>query len=198
MSARGILDIVQMSIAVPRGETGYWSIIRDLDRDGPWTVRQVCDQTNVKTQAVGRYVRKLRLAGIAQVVEKKTATHGGGDNIPAAVVYRLVKRPLVAPRITLAGEIHEKNIDQLWRAIKMAKVFSVAEMAELCPDVPRRTAEAYLYALSTAGVVVGTPARYRLVRNLGSQAPKILATKMVFDPNSKTVLGRPVASEVKS
>ncbi|RWC58893.1 winged helix-turn-helix domain-containing protein [Mesorhizobium sp.] len=197
MNARSILDIVQMSIAVPRGEAGYWSIILDLDLGGPWTVREICDRTNVKTQAVGRYVRKLRLAGIAQVVEKKTAKRGL-DNVPQTVVYRLVKRPLVAPRISLAGEIYEKNIDRLWRAIKMAKVFSGAEMAALCPDVPPRSVEAYLYALSTAGVLSGTPKRYRLARNVGMQAPKVLATKAVYDPNSKTVIGIPVATEVKS
>ncbi|MER9047626.1 hypothetical protein NKH89_10160 [Mesorhizobium sp. M0923] len=198
MSGRSILDIVQISIAVPRGEAGYWSIIRDLDLGGPWTVRQICDRTNVKTQAVGRFVRKLRLAGIAQVVDQKTASHGGGANLPATVVYRLAKRPAVAPRLTPDGKTPpETAIEQVWRAIKMAKVFSLADMAENCPDVPRRTVEAYLYALSTAGVVAGSPGRYRLVHNLGLQAPKILATKMVFDPNSKTVIGRPVASEAK-
>ncbi|RUU24985.1 MarR family transcriptional regulator [Mesorhizobium sp. M6A.T.Ca.TU.002.02.2.1] len=199
MMGRSIVDMVEISIAVPRGEAGYWSIIRELDRDGPWTVRQICQRTNVKTQAVGTFVRKLRLAGIAQVVEKQASNEGGRrDNLPEAVVYRLAKRPLLAPRLTLDGKVRpEMAIDRVWRAIKMSKVFSLADIKESCPDVHPSAAEAYLRALCRAGVVVGTPRSYRLARNLGLQAPKILATKVVFDPNSKTVIGCPVANEAK-
>ncbi|MER8964462.1 MarR family transcriptional regulator [Mesorhizobium sp. M0808] len=128
MMGRSIVDMVEISIAVPRGEAGYWSIIRDLDRDGPWTVRQICQRTNVKTQAVGTFVRKLRLAGIAKVVEKNPSNQDARrDNLPEAVVYRLAKRPLLAPRLTLDGKVRpEMAIDQVWRAIKMFKVFSLA------------------------------------------------------------------------
>lgn len=196
---RSIVDMVEISIAVPRGEAGYWSIIRDLDRDGPWTVRQICQRTNVKIQAVGTFVRKLRLAGIAKVVEKNPSNQDARrDNLPEAVVYRLAKRPLLAPRLTLDGKVRpEMAIDQVWRAIKMFKVFSLVDIKESCPDVHPSTAEAYLRALRQAGVVVGTPTSYRLALNLGLQAPKVLATKVLFDPNSKTVIGRPVASEAK-
>lgn len=195
MTGRPLLDMVQLSISVPRGDAGYWAIIRELDRTGPWTVRQICARTNVKTQAVGRYVRQLRLAGIAQIVETKKTC---GDNLPAAVVHRLVKRPLIAPRLTLDGREKEENAtDRLWRAIKMAKVFSLADMDQHCPNICRGTAKRYLQALAAAGIVVGTPARYRLVRNLGLQAPKILITKVVFDPNSKSVVGPSVTREGK-
>lgn len=195
MTKRPTLEMVQISISVPRGEAGYWSIIRDLDRAGPWTVRQICARTNVKTQAVGRYVRQLRLAGIAQIVETKKAC---GDNLPAALSYRLNKRPLIAPRLTLEGQVKpESALDQLWRAMKMAKVFSLADMADHCPDIPRETAKRYLSQLAAAGVVVGTPSRYRLARNLGNQAPKILNTKLVYDPNSKSVIGPSITTEAK-
>jgi hypothetical protein len=197
MSSPGILRMVQINIDVPRGEAGYWSIILDLDQSGPWTVRQICDRTNVQTQAVGNFVRKLRLAGIANVIDRKPASHGGGDNLPATVVYRLAKRPLLSPRLARDGKVMpETAIEQLWRAIKMAKVFSLAELAEHCPDVPPKTAKAYLYQLSKAGIVAGKPAAYRLARKLGPLAPKVLATRVVFDPNSKSVIGLPVASEV--
>ncbi|MER8923353.1 hypothetical protein [Mesorhizobium sp. LNJC384A00] len=198
MSLRAIVDMVQISIAVPRGEAGYWSIIRDLDLGGPWTVRQICDRTNVSTSLVGRYVRRLKLAGIAQVVETRTAGNVGGGNLPAAVIYRLVRRPLVAPRISRDGKaMPELGIEQLWRAMKMAKVFSHADLSEHCPDVAIGTVKAYLQALSAAGIVAGNPGAYRLVRNLGLQAPKILATKLVYDPNKKTVVGPSVTFEVK-
>ncbi|ESY48983.1 MULTISPECIES: hypothetical protein [unclassified Mesorhizobium] len=198
MSVRGIVDMVQISIDVPRGEAGYWSIIRDLDVGGPWTVRQICDRTNVSTSLVGRYVRRLKLAGIAQIVETRTACNVGGGNLPAAVIYRLAKRPLLAPRISPDGKVRpELGIEQLWRAMKMAKVFSPADLAEHCPDVAPGTVKAYLQALSAAGIVAGTPAAYRLVRNLGLQAPKILATKLVYDPNKKVVVGPSITFEVK-
>ncbi|MER9851217.1 hypothetical protein NKJ55_28655 [Mesorhizobium sp. M0106] len=196
---RSIIDMVQISIAVPRGEAGFWSIILELDRDGPWTVRQICQRTNVKTQSVGTFVRKLRLAGIANVIETKPSDNGSGSAcLPATVVYRLAKRPLLAPRLTLAGKIRpEMAIDRIWRAIKMSKAFSLDDIEQGCPDVPANTVAAYLRALRRAGVIVGTPTSYRLARNLGLQAPKVISSKVLFDPNSKTVIGQPVATEVQ-
>jgi len=196
MSRRPLLDTVQLSLQVPRGEAGFWSIIRDLDSIGSWTVRQVHDRTNVDVTMVARFVRKLRLGGYAELVGSQ-ANGLNGRNIPAANTYRLKKRPVLVPRLDKEGRaLPETANEQLWRAMKMTKAFTPAELAELCPDVSVSAAKGYSYALTAAGVLSHRQGTFRLLRNLGNQAPKILATKLVFDPNTGQVLGPAVAREV--
>ncbi|TIW27769.1 MAG: hypothetical protein E5V63_08230 [Mesorhizobium sp.] len=192
---RPLLEMVQLSLAVPRGEAGFWSIILELDKAGPWTVRQVSDRTQVRVQSARLYVRKLRLGGFAEVVEIRETTGG----VPDAMVYRLVdgKKPQLAPRLTKDGALlPETAKEKLWRAMKMAKKFTLDDLVDACTDVPRSTAKNYCFALSAAGVLAKQGNVFRLVKNLGSQAPRVLQAKLVFDPNKKVVVGSSVI-EVK-
>ncbi|QDB99678.1 hypothetical protein [Mesorhizobium sp. 8] len=62
----------------------------------------------------------------------------------------------------------------------------------------RDTVRNYCYQLAAAGVLRQTGTlRFSLVRNLGPAAPRIMSAKLVFDPNSKTVVGPSVAREVQ-
>ncbi|RWE48577.1 MAG: ArsR family transcriptional regulator [Mesorhizobium sp.] len=188
--------MVQLSLAVPRGEAGFWSIILELDKAGPWTVRQVSDRTQVRVQSARFYIRKLRLAGFVEVVEMRE-TSGG---LPDAMVYRLVegKKPQQAPRLTKDGELlPETAKEKLWRAMKMAKKFTLDDLVDACTDVPLATAKGYCFALSAAGVLAKQGSVFRLVNNLGSQAPRVLRAKLVFDPNKKVVVGSSIVSEVE-
>lgn len=193
MSRRTLVDMVTLSLTVPRGEAGFWSIIRELDETGPWTVRMVHDRSNVALQVVAHYVRKLHLGGFAELVDQKPHR-----NLASANVYRLLRKPLQAPRLRSDGtELPETRAEQLWRAMKMAKYFAPADLAELCPGVAEATAHNYCYQLAAAGILARTGSGFRLVRNLGNQAPRVLATKMVFDPNAGAVVGPSVAREVQ-
>lgn len=201
---RPILQIVELSASVPRGEDGFWSIIRDLDTKGPWTVRLVHDRTNVKSsRQVADYVRRLRLGGFAQVVAEVSILPNGGK-LPPARLYRLAKCPVIAPRLRNDGSVlPEREHDQLWRAMKMAKDWTVGDLSDFCPDIDTNNIYRYCRRLAEAGVLSrsGSAAekdvRYRLVRNLGHLAPRILATDFVFDPNTRTVVGTSIAREVK-
>ena len=193
---RPLLEMVQLSLAVPRGEAGFWSIILELDKAGPWTVRQVGDRTQVSVQQARFYIRKLRLGGFAEVVETRET-----GNLPDAIVYRLAegKKPALAPRLSKDGvELPETAKEKLWRAMKMAKKFTLDDLVVACSDVPRSTANGYCCALAAAGVLAKNGNVFRLVRNLGQQAPRVLSTKLVFDPNAKAVVGSSIATEVRS
>lgn len=197
MSGRTVFDMVQLSVAVPRGEAGFWTIIRDLDLGGPWTARDVTVRTNVSASSVARFVRKLRLGGYVTEVGEYTAGRSGA-NLPAGKTYRLLKCPLDPPRLGTDGsERSETATDKLWRAMKMSKTFNVEELSELCPDVPASTARGYLSALTAAGVISRSGGTCRIILNVGSRAPRILVTKHVFDPNANEVIGRSVAREVQ-
>lgn len=200
---RPILTIVELSASVPRGEVGFWSIIRDLDKIGVWTVRQVHDKTNVSVRQVTDYVRRLRLGGFAKVVDEVSILPNGGK-LPPARVYRLVKCPVIAPRLRNDGSVlPEREHDQLWRAMKMVKDWTVNDLSDYCPGISTNNIYRYCRRLEAAGILSrsGTAAekdvRYRLVRNLGLLAPRVLATDFVFDPNTKSVVGASVTREVK-
>ncbi|CAN7164143.1 hypothetical protein LJR234_000322 [Mesorhizobium amorphae] len=192
---RPLLEMVQLSLAVPRGEAGFWSVIKDLDKQGrPWTARDVSNRTNTARQLVTRYLRKLRLGGFVEIVDQHENSSGG---LPSAYVYRLVKKPALAPRLNADGsELPESAKEQLWRAMKMIKLFGMADLVVACPDIPLSTARNYAYALAAAGVLSQNGHVFRLVKNLGVQAPKVLEAKLVFDPNAKVVVGQSIAREV--
>ncbi|RUW41487.1 hypothetical protein EOA37_09500 [Mesorhizobium sp. M2A.F.Ca.ET.015.02.1.1] len=192
---RPLLEMVQLNLAVPRGEAGFWSIILELDKAGPWTVRQVSDRTSVRVQSARMYIRKLRLGGFAEVVETRAT-----GNLPDAMVYRLAegKKPLLAPRLNNDGEpLPETNKDKLWRAMKMTRKFTPDDLVAACGDVPWSTARGYCFALTAAGILVKQGDVFRLVKNLGNQAPRVLRAKLVFDPNANVVVGSSIATEIE-
>ena len=204
MSGRPLLDMIQASLRVPRGIDGFWSIITEIDLIGPWTIRAVAASTNVHLRNVSAFVDTLVAGGYAVVVDSPPR----GPKLPAAKTYRLLKRPADAPRLRRDGsELPEPHIETLWRTMKIAKTFTTSELAALSSTGERvvkiSTARAYLRDLLRVGIIVeirpgrsGQEAHYRLVRNLGSRAPKILNTHVVFDPNANAVVGEAIAREV--
>lgn len=192
---RPLLEMVQLNLAVPRGDAGFWEIIKELDKQGPWTATAVSQRTNTARRLATHYIRKLRLAGFVEVVEQQI----GPSGLPAANVHRLLQRPTLAPRLKADGTmLPESAKDQLWRAMKMTKVFGCADLVAVCPEIPLSTTRNYVCALAAAGVLAQNGHVFRLIKNLGNQAPRVLAAKLVFDPNAKVVVGRSIAREVQS
>lgn len=203
-STRSFFTRLEMSIRVPVGRDALWACLLDLDGEGPWTAGEFARRTNLNVGTPRDLVRQLRAGGYLKDVGYKLT---GGKNPQEAPLYRLTKRPLQAPRLRRDGTVHpERGIERLWRAMKMAKTFTIAELAQLADGgdgapVNRRTVGAYCNRLAAAGVLGRVPTadretRYRLVRNLGSKAPKILETKVIFDPNANVVIGEATAREV--
>lgn len=198
---RGVVDMVQASLKVPRGFAGYWQIIVELDQVGSWTLSMVERGSNVGRESIRDFIRRLVKGGFAQAVG--TVPNASGRGSPSTA-YRLLKRPLVAPRLDRKGkELAEPQHETLWRAMKMLGTFDAAELSSLTETVTRSRAAMYLAALQGAGVVMpiaggrATKAtRFRLVNNVGARSPIVTQAKVVFDPNSGTVLGEPQMVEV--
>lgn len=205
MAFRSHLELIDLNMRVPRGNEAFWELILALDKAGPWTIRQLVDRSNVTTGAIGQFVDALRLAGIAEVVERRL---NGRPGLDPAAFYRLTRRPLDCPRLRRDGtELPEPQVQVLWRTMRMVKSFSPRELVDLASEGGRSInlshARSYVSLLISAGVVVqqksnghGQEGLYRLKRDLGPRAPKILHARIVFDPNSSQVLGEAKAREV--
>lgn len=205
MALRSHLDLLAISVRVPRGTEGFWQIIRDLDEAGTWTIAEICKRTNVHRRNVSTYVQGLAASGIATVVEVKQQARG---RVEPAKVYRLNRRPIVAPRVRRDGTLlPETHIETLWRTMKIAKTFTHTELAEAASTSDRpvkaSTAKSYLNELCAVGIIcriepatTAQETRFRLVRNLGNRAPKVLSASVVFDPNANEVVGEAYGREV--
>lgn len=202
MALRKHVDLVALNLRVPRGYEGFWEVIRSLDETGEWTVADIVARSNVETRSVSQYVQGLREAGIAVMVGEVA----GGPGFPAKR-YRLQQRPIIAPRVRRDGTIlPEQSIEIMWRCMKMLKVFTFEDLiSSFDKDVNASTCKNYMNDLCRAGVLArsikggpGRPTTYRLVKNVGARAPKVLLSKMVFDPNSRTIIGVAEASEARS
>lgn len=196
--------LAKVEATLPVTIDDIWSIIRDLDEAGPWTAGDVSRATNLNAGLPRDVVRRLKAAGYVDHVGSRTT---GGKNPQRAPLYRLNRRPVSWPRLQRDGSsAPEPIIETLWRTAKMAKAFTADELAALAArdgvSVNPNTARSYCDRLVGVGVLARSlgPNRrtmFRLVRNLGRRAPKVLAAKVVFDPNSGEVLGKAELAEVR-
>lgn len=198
MARRSNIDMVQANIAVPRGHDAFWKIIRELDKSGPWDLKAIDSLCNVDVTTIRDFVRRLVKAGIAIEAGERPQS---GTGLMAAKLFRLQHAPHETPRLDRNGvDLGETQQATLWRGMKMLKVFDAGELARetSLPHRPIQTTRAALYirALARVGVLVKiagsqNPVRYRLAQNLGAKAPTVSKTEVVFDPNSKRIVGTP-------
>lgn len=200
MAKRSKIEMVQASLVVPRGHDAFWQMVLAADQAGPWEVKSIDGQSNVDIGTIRDFVRRLVRAGIAEKVG--TRPLGGGRN--SADIFRLVSRPFETPRLDRDGKVlAETHYETLWRAMKMLKEFDAVELARETTQPDREIkathAVGYLRALAAVHIVepsdaaqAGQTKRFRLVLNLGAKAPSVSKTLVVFDPNSRTIVGLPV------
>jgi hypothetical protein len=196
MARHPLLEMITLSARVPRGHDGFWRIIRELDKAGPWTIGDVAGETNVDISTVSDFVRRLVKGGYARTVPPKKH-------------FRLLKHPSATPRLRRDGsEAPVPAQERMWAAMRALKTFTNKDIAfaATLPEAPVRlnTAIRYLTHLEAAGylavVTPGGPARPAALRlkpgaNTGPLAPKILSTKVVFDMNCRKVMSGPVTAE---
>lgn len=194
--------MASLTVRVPRGYQGFWEIVRELHRQKQrWTFLEVSERCNVANETVNDYLHRLAKAGY---IKKDGAT-------AKATLYRLVKDQPEAPRLLRDGTAACRQglgQDHLWRAMKMLSTFNARELhkhattAEVA--VSLAAAKRYIASLHRAGYLIeivpakpghrpgtGRLATYRLspAMNTGPLAPQIQATKFVWDPNTKKVMG---------
>ncbi len=204
MAKGSLVDHVALSLRVPRGQEGYWSIISDLGAEGrAFSSAEIDGRSNVDRRTIADYLKRLVKSGHVEIVETERT------GAAARHSYRLVRSSREAPRLRRDGsEYPETARDRMWRSIKMLATFTAEDLAastasEMQTAVPVETVKAYvkrLIAVEVLQVVIPSrgpkPATYRLLRNIGAAAPRILRTHAVFDPNSNTVLGTSETKEV--
>lgn len=209
MAGRPTPELHALRVAVPRGYVGFWSVIRELDRDGPWTVAMVVNQCNVTRKTVHDYISSLHLGGFAEIVAERAAENAG-SRLPERS-YRLTRRPVEAPRLRKDGTpCLPTGQSQMWRAIRQLPTFSAPELAMAAStDVVPVTIEAarhYLKHLSGAGYIVPVAKgragawtwRLRPTMNTGPMPPLVMRTKLVWDQNQQKVVAAEPAREVLS
>lgn len=194
MPRKGHLEIIRLSARVPRGIEGYWSIIRELDPKGPWSIPEVHELTSERNKdSVNDYVKRLVRAGFAKQAGESTANRRGSPT----KLYRLVKRPSAAPRLHRDGSAVEVPAQQrMWTAMRSLKQFKLSELAYAASTdaspVKVGVAQAYVHRLRAAGYIIGlTRWDFRLKPSMdtGPRSPKILKTHVVYDANLKKLMG---------
>ncbi len=190
--ARHPADVMAtLTLRVPRGQQGFWEIIRDLHRrKKTWSVADIDGASNVAPATVRDFVQRLLKAGyIARAGAKK---------------FRLVKDQPSAPRLKRDGSpAKEPGVgqDQMWRAMKMMKDFDKRELALAASTEGHRVsviaAKDYIqnldragYLILLAGAIPGRAAIWRLkpAMNTGPLAPQVQRTSYIYDPNRRVVM----------
>lgn len=190
-----------------RGNDHFWSVIMDRHQAGLTTsIRDVDGASNVTRLTVRNFMKQLAQAGLIE------------QAAPAASADTVQYRPMViqstAPRIRKDGTVIESQPATrcMWNLIRGPigrGGFTAVDLVRWAQTdettIALRTARAYVYKLLNAGYLIlvepgrtGKPAIYRLDPNMntGPQAPMILRTRLVFDPNRQEVFGASEAEEV--
>lgn len=183
-----------------RGIEHFWSVIRELDEAGPWTVREIDLRSRVRDQStIADFVRRLEAAGMAAKTGevRRASPHGR-----AAPLFRLIgHKPARAPRLRRDGTpgLQGRGQQQMWTVMRgpLARdgfTFNDLALWGSTDDVvvAKETAKKYVRHLASAGYLLQLragaarrPAIWRLKpsMNTGPRPPLILTARIVFDQN---------------
>lgn len=195
---------------VLRGHDHYWSVIRDIGKENPFTLAEVAARSNDPTnKSIGDFLGRLAKAGYVEVLSTEYGPTARGGSV-ARYVYRLVRRPIATPIINRDGSIGTQGLAnaQMWNAIRSLKQFDKRELSLAATtaevQVAINTALAYARHLANAGYLIvvrqgksttSTIWRLKPSMNTGPEAPRILKSKMVYDVNRRAIMGNPIAEE---
>lgn len=180
---------VKLTARVPRGQQGFWEIVRALHRQaGEFSAHDVELRSNVHRSTVADFIRRLVKGGYLEEVRQEPRP---GHPRP---IYRLLRDQPEAPKLRRDGSPaidQGRGQDQMWRAMKMVERFTAPDLVLLSSTadyrVTRETAKAYIKHLHLAGYLNRLAKgvyRLRPDRNTGPLAPQVMRTPFVFDPNT--------------
>lgn len=165
-----------------------WAAIRAQAE--PWTLTTIVLASKVERSKLKDYLCGLRAAGII-------AVHAPSPRPGVAATYQLaMDRGVDAPRVRKDGsEVPPSGRARMWRAMKMLRSFTVAELAAQASlqDAPVALGEAdhYCHWLARGGYLLaaGTD-RWAFVpgRDTGPKAPQVLRVKRLLDPNNGEIV----------
>lgn len=193
---------VQKGLPIRRGHDHFWSVIMDLDRCGqPITVDAIFTKSSAERNAICAFVRKLEKAGVLTPYP-----FNGG--------YKVLLRQSATPRIRRNGSLIESQPARrcMWNYMRgpMARNgFCTRDLVNWSQTdetrISQDMAKAYVRHLFDAGYLIlltagkrGSPAYYRLDPKMikGPEAPVVLRSQFVYDPNNQEIYGDAAAEEV--
>lgn len=185
---------------VLRGIEHFWSVIRDLDQHGAWSVQDIYLRSNVTHRAtVADFVRRLVAGGFAKATGERVERRGPSQSAPT---YKLCgNRPVRAPRLRRDGSLagQGRGQQQMWNVMRgplTREGFTYHDLALWGStdeaSVAASSAKKYIEHLATAGYLLqlhpgkaGSAAVWRLKpdMNTGPRPPLILTARIVYDQN---------------
>ncbi|MBO0346014.1 hypothetical protein J0X15_12340 [Roseibium sp. CAU 1637] len=195
------------------GRDYYWSVIRDLGKENHFTRAEIAKRANDPLdKGIDDFLRRLKKAGYIETVDTIEGTYGLETHKGKIrrEVYRLLRRPSATPILNQDGTAGVLGLGQLnmWTAMRSLPQFTKQELAVTSSTddvlVTVKSAQSYagllektgyLQVLRPGGAAVARIWRLKPSMNTGPDAPKILKSKMVYDPNRREIMGRPLAQE---
>ncbi|WEO73814.1 hypothetical protein [Agrobacterium vitis] len=193
---------VQKGLPVRRGYDHYWSVIMDLDHLGqPVSVDAIFAKSSAGRDEIRAFVRKLEKAGVLTPYP-----FNGG--------YKVLLRQSSTPRIHRNGSLIESQPPRrcMWNYMRgplARNGFCTRDLVNWSQTDETRitmdSAKAYVSNLFDAGYLIllaagkrGSPAYYRLDPKMikGPEAPMVLRSQFVYDPNNQEIYGDATAEEV--
>lgn len=185
-----------LSTGKPYGRRAMWEYMR---KHGVFTMQNLAQHSDRKVESVREFIKLLLKGGY---IEETGYEISPLDRVSKRKQFRLIKNTgHETPRLRLDGSELVTVNDQMWRAMKLIGNFNYFELALAASTdelkVKPEAAKSYCYYLKKSGHLVEVAASsnqdkasYRLVpaMNSGPQAPMVLRTKVVFDPNLGTIL----------
>jgi len=193
---------IKKGLPIRRGHDHYWSVIMDIaDQGHPITVDGIHARSSADRRSIATFVRKLEKAGLIKP-------------LASGIGYQAVVKQSSAPRLRGDGTVIESQPARrcMWNYMRgpLARSgFSAVDLVNWSQTDETRivlaSANGYVRYLFDAGYLIllkagkpGSPALYRLDPKMikGPEAPMILQSKFVYDPNSKEIYGDATAEEV--
>lgn len=192
---------------VRSGRDHYWSLMMDAEMsDRAFTVDDIFDLSDNRSRCqIGFFIRALLRAEIISPTGEKNAR--------GMEYYRVVARQSATPVFSASGKLIAEPMtvrQALWNAMRspfFRSGFNLIDLVSYASTDTLRinpgTTRNYIWWLEHADYLVarrdvpGAATIWRLVRNTGPDAPKILRTECIYDPNRKAVIGAPKTVEVK-
>ncbi|CUW88018.1 hypothetical protein [Agrobacterium genomosp. 2] len=205
---------IALKISVAKGQrvlTGqdhYWKLMMDADmRNQPFSVDDIFDLSNNRG-------REQISTFLAMCEKAELITRTGDQNPRGMALFRIVARQSATPVFKRDGTLIADPMtarQALWNAMRSPffrngfKLIDISVHASTDSlTVAQRSARLYISCLLRAGYLTvlqkGTrlePTIWRLVRNTGPIAPKLLKTECIYDPNAEKIFGEPETVEVQ-
>lgn len=199
----------QKGKTVLRGNDHFWSIVMERHRAAQtFSIADIIDASNDHEPTIRDFVRRMEKAGAIKLVMLADKARDS-RYMPTVVQSR-------APRARRDGTIIESQPGTrcMWNLMRGPTGRSGFTYQDLInwgatdeTKISAATARSYITMLFKAGYLIkldagkpGTAATWRLNpgMNTGPQAPMILRTKLVYDPNRGEVFGPAEAEEVEA